>query len=73
MNSDRSQLAALNKTPRRGRPLKGQEARSERLTLRLSPTTVERIEAAARDGESPADVVTRWADEAAARACRGVR
>ena len=73
MNTDRTQLAALDKAPRRGRPLKGQEARSERLTLRLSPTTLERIGAAAQDGESPADVITRWAEEAAVRACRGVR
>lgn len=59
-NTDRNQLAALS---RAGRPRKGTQRRT--VGIAIEPRIAEIIDADRQDGESRADVVTRWAEERA--------
>lgn len=46
---------------KRGRPCKGTNKRVTMLSARVEPWVVAAIDAARREGESRADVLTRWA------------
>lgn len=50
---------------KRGRPRKGDEKRTETLSMRVTPTAHAAIRADAREGESVPDVFHRWVDERA--------
>jgi hypothetical protein len=47
-----------------GRPLKGSAVRSRMLSVRLEPWVVASLDEDRREGESRADVLTRWASMA---------